>query len=330
MLIFIQSIKLQLTFACSAGNSAIFKHESFQNLRVQNWMDLNGFWFLFQCRICQSMIVCICWRVFHQFLKTPISPIQWNGLEWYQIFYLPGHCGDWWQPQVRFVPPCNSRKWRHSIGSSHCWLFESDARIVFCWVLLNDYFIIIIIIFHGSMVSSVFLPFWGGVIYWCHALWKRERYEKNQFQDLGPKTDNEICHRIQSINLFGSFWWVEFQHGKICFWMAAVFVFWSEDPIWPTHRSERLALVSALGTSQLRWEKLPGRWHDETIFRLCLFATFYSDWDYTLLYCTNVYLHHLVWGCPSKKDSQYHKNIECYKFHHHIYNTLLTSHQVHV
>lgn len=75
--------------------------------------------------------------------------------------------------------------------------------------------------------------------------------------------------------------------------------------------------------------------HYETTFRLCRFATFYSDWDYTILsytivyhtilYYTKVYLYHLVWECPSKKDSQYHKNV-----HHHIYNTLLTSHQVRV
>lgn len=108
----------------------------------------------------------------------------------------------------------------------------------------------IIIRFHGIFCFSVF--FWGA-IYWCHALWKREQIQK---------TDYEIC--IPSINVFGFFWEVESQHRKICFWMAAFFVFWSEDPIWPTHHSERLELVSAVGiTSQLRWEKLPGRWHHE-------------------------------------------------------------------
>ena len=274
-----------------------------------------------------------CLHLLAGFSSIPENSHISNSMEWIGMVsdFLPSRPLWWLMTATGTVCPAMQQQkvkafdWQLTLLT--IWKWCSDCFLLSPFKRLFYYYHYYIPWFHGIFCFSAFL---GGVIYWCHALWKRERYEKNQFQDLGPKTDNEICHRIQSINLFGSFWWVEFQHGKICFWMAAVFVFWSEDPIWPTHRSERLALVSALGTSQLRWEKLPGRWHDETIFRLCLFATFYSDWDYTLLYCTNVYLYHLVWGCPSKKDSQYHKNIECYKFHHHIYNTLLTSHQVHV
>lgn len=78
--------------------------------------------------------------------------------------------------------------------------------------------------------------------------------------------------------------------------------------------------------------------HNETTFRLCRFATFYSDWDYILYhsipYYTIQYYTIQKFTCIILYESVHQRRIcniiRMFIITSRIYNTLLTSHQVRV